>query len=193
MVKVLVVLVFCVFLFLIYKLLVGRNIETVEELLPIKTGREGDDRKINKTGTFSDWNICELDDNGSIIQEVPLDQKKCESEEGFSIGRSKSCDFVIKRKSIFVGGVHARIGHDKEGFFVMDNDSQNHMFTQGRTVESFALCDKVLYLADTPIWFRKNEHNFLVDTPIEKAGEDPKQASLEKPPVDSPYKKPLRR
>ena len=151
-----------------------REIES-EEVIEVETYKAEtkpitkDDSK--KTCVFSDWSICELDENGSVIAKKEIDLRKCDTDEGFSIGRSKSCDFPLTNASKYLSSIHARIGydHDAKVFFLMDNDSTNGIFYKENRIESFDITveneNEVVYLSDVPICFQHNTKQFLVNRP----------------------------
>ncbi|MBR3819188.1 MAG: FHA domain-containing protein [Clostridia bacterium] len=79
-------------------------------------------------------------------------------ERPFSIGRDKNCDLVLN--SEYVGNVHLRIGRDDMGYFAKDS-SLNGSFVNDKVYrnESFSLEEGFVYIADVPVYFKRNENH----------------------------------
>ena len=118
-----------------------------------------------KTEVFNEWTLCELNSKGEVISEIPIDESKSSQKEGFTIGRNLSCDYSIKTQSAYVSGIHAKVFKDNRGFYIVDNNSVNHMFINLEQVKCCPLTtESVVFLANVPIYFRHNVFN--MDMPV---------------------------
>lgn len=101
------------------------------------------------------WTVCVFDKEGNIITRKPMNAT---CERPFSIGRDKNCDLVLN--SEYVGNVHLRIGRDDMGYFAKDS-SLNGTFVNDKMYnnESFSLEEGLVYVADVPVYFKKNSDN----------------------------------
>lgn len=135
--------------------LAGKNPESGRGNAP---ARKRDD----KTVYLAPWIVCVLDpETGDIIREKDIVLSPENNE--FRIGYSDKCDLVLDSET--VGRVHLRIGRDDQGFFAMDNDSVNGTYIDGQPVSSFPLEERVVYVADAPIYFKKRQMVAKIEKP----------------------------
>ncbi|MBR3818139.1 MAG: FHA domain-containing protein [Clostridia bacterium] len=139
----------------------ANNSEVINIKIPKKFdlkngGSENRARRDNgKTIRFAEWTVYVLDKEGNIISEQAM---SATSERPFSIGYDKDCDLVVN--SNYVTGVHLKIGKDDQGYFAKDS-SLNGTFVNDKMYnnESFSLEEGLVYVADVPVYFKKNSDN----------------------------------
>ncbi len=118
-------------------------------------------RNSDETFRFSEWTVYVLDKEGNVLNKKSM---SATCEKPFSIGYDKDCDLVVK--SDFVSRVHLKIGKDKDGYFAKDC-SLNGTFVNDKEYkgESFSLEEGLVYVADIPVYFEKNNPDRPVISP----------------------------
>ena len=116
-----------------------------------------------ETGIFTEWAVVQLDPHsGSPVKKKNLTV----SEKGrFTVGRNKSCDFVLEGATAqdYVSRFHLGVGKDENGYFAKplsrDDGSMALTYIEGQLiVGTFDLAEKqVIWLGNVPIAFVRNE------------------------------------
>ncbi len=115
-----------------------------------------------ETGIFTEWSVVQLDPNTG----VPIKKQNLKVPENgkFTIGRSKTCSFVLDGATSqdYTSRTHLGVGKDANGYFAKPlsrgDGSIALTYIEGSLVmESFDLVDKqVIWLGNIPIAFVLN-------------------------------------
>ena len=122
-----------------------------------------DDEAGEETGIFTEWAVVQLD----RATGVPIKKKNIKVSEKavFTIGRNKSCDFVLEGATPedYASRKHLGVGRDEKGYFAKPfprpDNSKALTYIEGQLiVDSFDLVDRqVILLGKIPIAFVRNE------------------------------------
>jgi len=87
-----------------------------------------------------------------------------EREDGFTIGSGKDADFRVNDP--YISHIHARVGRDEKGWFLVDAGSKNHVFSDGKQVGQVDIsedADTEVYLGPVKLLFCSKRRPYCED------------------------------